>query len=866
MCLGLAPQASPKVRMARAIRAAFPSGMPDHFHGPISREEVVHRIANTSDNPEVGTFLLRVKEPQTQGQEVVFCISSVVESSSSGKPLGQRILHFLTFFDSRGRFRVVGRAKGQNTDQVFLFNDMEEVLDRCDSSSNGTFFNTPLTHPVVCDYRELASFRDELNLLLAPLTVVITSGSTHHGARNTGTGSMTEQPPALFDRPSKENWHVMQGGRDLPARSRSGTQVLPRSDTQTRPRSETQIRPRSETQFRPRTETQFRPSSMTLNPSLLQDDDTYLLPVADTTNLPSSSPPLGNAHLNSLDETDADVYGFELPSLPPGTAAHSTYAQVDTHPPPVQTIVMNSPQSTAYVNAVRSPAYVNLADQGVNEAVQLPHGPAVADYAALQNHLIYEKSADEDHRSCAFDHLCYDRNVDQFVFLRGPDSLAIGLSPRGPEPLISLSSVERHNVQHWDFVDVDVDYLSTVSNDDIELVTVPALLYRRFKPDNIMHALHDDMLPLFATLLETWGVGRQDVQLVALDPFPSVLGTSPLLDHLTTRPALHLRDLSPQTRFVCFQRAHMGLSKRTTWYDYGFFQPQGPLPDQTNRPKLQNKVPDSGIIQAFVRLIRHRLGLSDPGPVLPSARVKTVAIFSRTRNRFILNEKELMQSLRTRLHANVRLVRMETMNFTEQVEALSSCHAAIGMHGSILIMSLFLPPRGKFAEHLGQQTVLIELFPFGVDPSHYTPYQVLATQLGLGLTYRAWNNTQEAWTLTYPDRSPSMGGLRHLSPHRQKEIMGTPYVPPHTCCSDPYWLYRIYSDTHVDVPWVIDTLQDIWDSKLPEQSSNAMLPLGPVLPPVVPSAPRHIECARLKSPGLDTSLNLLTDETLPLQS
>ncbi|EDQ90957.1 uncharacterized protein MONBRDRAFT_36305 [Monosiga brevicollis MX1] len=177
MCLGQGRNVPPKKRMARAIRRAFPNGMPIFFHGPINRDVTISRIAAYGGDPPEGAFLLRVKEPQEHQHEVVFCISSVVESSASGKPLAQRVLHFLAFFNAKGKFRVVGRAKGQAKDEVFLFNSMEEVLSRCGSNDDDSFFDTPLTHPVACDYRELSAFRDELNELLAPLTVVITSNS-----------------------------------------------------------------------------------------------------------------------------------------------------------------------------------------------------------------------------------------------------------------------------------------------------------------------------------------------------------------------------------------------------------------------------------------------------------------------------------------------------------------------------------------------------------------------------------------------------------------------------------------------------------------------------------------------------------------
>ena len=50
----------------------------------------------------------------------------------------------------------------------------------------------------------------------------------------------------------------------------------------------------------------------------------------------------------------------------------------------------------------------------------------------------------------------------------------------------------------------------------------------------------------------------------------------------------------------------------------------------------------------------------------------------------------------------------------------------IGMHGSILIMTMFCR-RG---------TVFLELFPFGVPPENYTPYKTLAGLSGMGIVYR----------------------------------------------------------------------------------------------------------------------------------
>ncbi|KAJ3333500.1 Protein O-linked-mannose beta-1,4-N-acetylglucosaminyltransferase 2, partial [Kappamyces sp. JEL0680] len=39
-------------------------------------------------------------------------------------------------------------------------------------------------------------------------------------------------------------------------------------------------------------------------------------------------------------------------------------------------------------------------------------------------------------------------------------------------------------------------------------------------------------------------------------------------------------------------------------------------------------------------------------------------------------------------------------------------------------------------------------------------------------------------------------------------VLNTTTVPRHKCCSSPYWLYRIYQDTKVNIPEVISTIND----------------------------------------------------------
>lgn len=133
---------------------------------------------------------------------------------------------------------------------------------------------------------------------------------------------------------------------------------------------------------------------------------------------------------------------------------------------------------------------------------------------------------------------------------------------------------------------------------------------------------------------------------------------------------------------------------------------------------------------------------------------------------------------------------MESMTFREQIATLSTCRVAVGMHGSILIMALFLPPGA----------ILVEIFPYGIPAENYTPYRELAKITELHLQYLPWETRDPQQSVGYPDRPPSQGGLAHLKSEERQAVLDNERVAPHLCCSDPDWLYRIYQDTEIDVP------------------------------------------------------------------
>jgi protein O-mannose beta-1,4-N-acetylglucosaminyltransferase len=51
----------------------------------------------------------------------------------------------------------------------------------------------------------------------------------------------------------------------------------------------------------------------------------------------------------------------------------------------------------------------------------------------------------------------------------------------------------------------------------------------------------------------------------------------------------------------------------------------------------------------------------------------------------------------------------------------------------------------------------------------------------------------------YPDRHRLLGGVAHLPQSEQTKIIESTTVPTHFCCEDPYWLFKIYQDTTVDI-------------------------------------------------------------------
>ena len=376
-------------------------------------------------------------------------------------------------------------------------------------------------------------------------------------------------------------------------------------------------------------------------------------------------------------------------------------------------------------------------------------------------------------RRCQFVNLCYRVDRQEFVFIQDRQrSLLLNLPADRFSPALQYLGSVQHNNFHFHYVEVDQsEYRRLFADHKLVRITGLTLIFARFKPDNLMHSIHDDLLPLYNTLQSIqFGASeiKRKLNFFLFDDYFRVESDhhsrSLYLTLFRNVQLFYRGDFRASNQLICFENAEIGLEKGTVWYDYGFKRPQFAV-DKTDGQKQ--------LIQLYADRIREAIVKR------PVCSESYTVLLSRTRSRLILNEDELVDQLEKSFGNKV--LKLDLDNGLDSLESLirflSCTSTLIGMHGAGLILALFLPKNSN----------LIELFPYKTNPVLYTPYKQLASLRDLN--YFSWSNK---------NHTNNFYNFQYLTEAIKEQIRRDDEVEPAKCCDEPYFLFRIYQDTVLD--------------------------------------------------------------------
>eukprot|EP01041_Mallomonas_annulata_P000483 gene483-908_t len=162
---------------------------------------------------------------------------------------------------------------------------------------------------------------------------------------------------------------------------------------------------------------------------------------------------------------------------------------------------------------------------------------------------------------------------------------------------------------------------------------------------------------------------------------------------------------------------YFGIISNNCWRRSSNQIPQGTC--FCNVQNFQASQTRSNTVQSVTIMLDY-LNLKDIQP--PKDHVK-IGLISRRKKRFVLNEYELVDSIRAMGYECV-ILPLETMTIYEQTKELRTLDVLIGIHGSALDNSVFLHPG----------SVLVQLLPYKVE--HRVTFQSSAQQAGM--VYMEW--------------------------------------------------------------------------------------------------------------------------------
>uniref|UniRef100_A0A0A9XZI2 Putative glycosyltransferase AGO61 n=1 Tax=Lygus hesperus TaxID=30085 RepID=A0A0A9XZI2_LYGHE len=381
-------------------------------------------------------------------------------------------------------------------------------------------------------------------------------------------------------------------------------------------------------------------------------------------------------------------------------------------------------------------------------------------------------------KTCHFHNLFYCRKYG-FIFILTENSIITGLHSYRDLTHLKLSPIDDHSIVNMRLTMV---HNMEVSSFRMRLIRGNYFMIYRFKPDNILHVIHDDLLPLYTTFKDIC-LGNvtecsNKYHLLLSDPNEE----GPYIHWykaLSSKEPLQIKGLSDEFIF-CFSSVTLGIAN-TSFFQYGFKKPQGPVKTKL----VQNDIKE--FRNYFLKYFDIKIPLA--------RKIRAVTVVSRIINRKIINEEYIFQTISLAMgecfkdgKLNLRRVDMTRNTTKEILNAIVSSHILVAVHGAETILSLFLL----------DQAIIIELFPFGIVREYVSPIYSLSSIAGIHFNYLSWTNLMENNSVAHPEYPSQFGGLGGLSEDLIQSIYSTKNVSAVECCNNPYYLFRMYQDTLVD--------------------------------------------------------------------
>ncbi|XP_034237109.1 protein O-linked-mannose beta-1,4-N-acetylglucosaminyltransferase 2-like [Thrips palmi] len=383
---------------------------------------------------------------------------------------------------------------------------------------------------------------------------------------------------------------------------------------------------------------------------------------------------------------------------------------------------------------------------------------------------------------CKFRNICYDPWFQEFQFTMSEESIVFGI--RNPEQWkdIDMSTVLDHNA-----FKMKVSIMSPenkIKQNRAQVLMDPTFIIHRFKPDNIMHVIHDELIPLLFTMESVSEKDFDGKQFsLAFTDDHNISTLDKWYDHFSKSPIIKLPYISET---ICFANAYVGMHKSTLWFDYGFKKYHGPYINRNFH------------VNGLKKFVKYSLSVWKSKPIftcsLETQCVKVVVV-SREQSRRILNLKTLYSAIEEAHQKSYKSYGLEIVtidlarhDISFVLTELNQATLVVGMHGAAMILSLFMPP----------SSAIVELFPYAINPDNVSFLKALFQQREVyPLYYEFWRNKNIGDSRPGTHADPLMGKISHLSEELQNIIMSMTEVPPVQCCHSPAYLYYMYHDTYV---------------------------------------------------------------------